>query len=719
MTSARPVSVAILWHMHQPWYGEPDSGRMVLPWTRLHATKDYLDMIEIARRQPNCHLTFNLVPSLLLQLEAYATGQTSDEARDTARLDTAELTEAQRLAWLRYGFHVQWQRQVEPHRRYRELLERRGREPGRLTDADLLRRFGVAELRDLQVWFHLAWCGQVLRAEEPVAGLLRQGRDYSEDDKQALLDAMDEAVRRVIPAYVAAARDGHVELSTTPLYHPILPLLCHYPDVKVAMPGASIPPGARDLPEDAAAQLEQGLAVCERLLGFRPVGLWPSEGSVSTRALEVAAAAGFRWAASDEQILGLSLHHGRAGAVTPAAMLRPYRHAGLELFFRDHALSDNIGFQYAGWDPVAAADDLIRGLEQRGAAAGAERPVVAVILDGENCWEHYPDNGEPFLARLYQRLAEHRYLRPVTFSEHLDHSPPPVALEWLYPGSWIGHDFYIWAGHQEDQRAWEQLFLARATLVEAEAGLDEETRSAAWRHLYIAEGSDWFWWYGDDHSSADDDAFDELFRGHLRRIYELCAAEPPAELFEAASARAAAPPLTPPACRFTPVLDGRETSFFEWRPAGRLAATAGAMSRGARKPLIRRVRYGFDETDAFLAIELDLPRDNGDPEAWTLSVEAAAAGRRATIEIPAPQRPGRHEMKVRSGRRRALVAEAVIEQLIELRAPLRALPAGVGESIALVLTLCESGRTVERWPADGVFHLPLTDDAARRCDWMV
>ncbi|MBI2301801.1 MAG: glycoside hydrolase [Armatimonadetes bacterium] len=706
MPTRRPASVAFLWHLHQPWYADPRSGRMILPWTRLHALKDYLDMSAVLDGHPGVRVTFNLVPSLLAQLRLYADGQAVDSLLELARVPAAELTLDQRIRLLGEGFRCHWPRMLEPFARYRELLARRGADP-----AEGAARWTDAELRDLQVWAHLAWCGTWLRRTDPVVGsLLRKARGFTEDDRECLLAALDTALASVLPRYAAAAREGRIELATSPYYHPILPLLCRYEDARVAMPGVRLPPGAEAIPEDAATQLRRGRALCAELLGREPVGLWPSEGSVSDAALALAEAAGFQWAATDEQILFRSLR-----PASPSAFAQPYRHGSLALFFRHQRASDKIGFDYAGWDAPHAVADLIGLLERAAQASDQPHPVVSVILDGENCWETYKENGWEFLDRLYGELARHPWLRPVTFSEHLAETPPAAELPHVFPGSWINHDFYVWAGHREDQRAWELLFRTRRALVAGQARLADEDRAAAWEHLYIAEGSDWYWWYGDDRNSGDDATWDRLFRDRLRAVYEALGQTPPAELDEPIAGLAAPSPVSLPVAPFTPVLDGRETGFFEWRAAGRLEGrgAAGAMTRDL-ETVLRQVRYGFDDTDAHLALELDPSAGDGD---LRVRLEWRHADGQATLELDlgAAARPRRGSLAGTA----AGEARVAVGKLIELSLPRDALPAAAGQSVDLTVMVYRGAELVDRWPARGAFDLPLPDERDWLREWMV
>ncbi len=720
MSSSRPASVTILWHMHQPWYGDPRTGQMRLPWVRLHALKDYLDMIAVSEEHPECPVSINLVPSLLLQIQHYADQQTTDQARIVCGQAPTDLAAEDRRWLLDNAFKCNWDRMVDASPRFKALLDKRGRRPSSDGWQAAAAAFTEADFRDLQVWLHLAWCGHDLRRHDPVvAALVKQDKGFTEDQKQALLTSLDAAVGTVIPRYRRAAEAGLVELSTTPFYHPILPLLCHWPDARVAMPTCALPVGLEDMPEDAEAQLRRGRELFASLLGHEPAGLWPSEGSVSTVALELAHRVGFRWAATDEQILAQSILRGSGGRPLEAAeFLQCHEHSGLALFFRHHRASDRIGFDYGSWPTEAAVQDMLRLLDRTAANdGGLERPVVPVILDGENCWEYYRHNGHDFLAALYRHLAEHPRLQPVTFSQHLEQAPAPKRLDWLFPGSWINHDFYIWAGHREDQRAWQLLYLTRRALKAAEDGLDEAVRRQAWEHIYIAEGSDWYWWYGDDHSSDDDAAFDELFRDHLARVYELIGQDVPDALTEPVAGLLPPSPVTSPVAPFTPAIDGIETDFFEWRAAGRIESRgpAGAMTRGDRGEVIQRIRFGFGEVCLYLCLQVDstVTAAGG----YGVELSWSAEGRQARLVIDDLRRCDRRDVPLAEPPK--VAAQVAVGTVVEVAVPLLALPASVGGRTELALTVRQAGEVVERWPDRGAYEFPIPDEGDWLSQWLV
>ncbi|HEY6221026.1 MAG TPA: glycoside hydrolase family 57 protein, partial [Candidatus Eisenbacteria bacterium] len=517
-----PIRLALVWHMHQPSYRDAETGTFLLPWARLHATKDYRDMAALLRGYPRVHATFNLTPVLLDQLDAIAAGE-MDRYLIVARRPAKELDEDDRRFLRERFFDVNHERMLEPHEAYRELF-RRAREPWEAQD-----------FLDLQVWFHLAWIDPSYREEEPIRSLLRKGRGFTEPEKNALLDWGIACAGEVAGEYRRLAAAGQIELSTSAHHHPILPLLIDSDSPREVAASIQLPSPAFHSPEDAAEQVRRARTSHERRFGSAPRGTWPPEGAVSDAALTALARAGFGWAASDEAVLSAALDK-RDGERRdwPAALHKPYRvetGAGpIAMVFRDRALSDLIGFTYARWDPAPAADDFLRRVREAGRSVPpGSSPLVTVILDGENCWEFYPDDGRQFLSALYERLQNDSDIDPVTVSEALERVPATERLERVPVGSWIRADLGIWVGHPEKNRAWEELGAARRAVAAAMKS-NREAAERALEELYVAEGSDWFWWYGDDHPSAHRGELDRLFRARLIRAYRFLGMDAPPSL---------------------------------------------------------------------------------------------------------------------------------------------------------------------------------------------
>ncbi|MCM3880663.1 MAG: glycoside hydrolase family 57 protein [Vicinamibacterales bacterium] len=638
------TNIALLWHMHQPYYEDLATGDHILPWVRMHALKDYYGMAALLREFPDMRLTFNLVPSLLVQLEAFAEERARDRHLELGLKPATSLSEGDKAAMLVEFFHAPRGRMIDPYPRYAELLQKREAR-GSFADRDYL---------DLQVWHKLAWVDPFyLDNDERVRALIAKQRDFDERDKRLLRDVELEILRRVIPEYREAASRGQAELSTSPFYHPILPLLCDTDVYLQTHPDAPVPRPPFRRPEDAAEQLARARACHTRLFGKPPAGVWPSEGSVSDAAAALAAAAGFRWMATDEAILGRTIgrefrRDGQGRLEQPDALYRPYEvrtgSRAIGCLFRDHALSDLIGFVYAGWDPEGAASDFVDRLVDSGrrfsAATGGEEATIAIILDGENAWEHFEGGGRPFLRALYGRLSSHSELRPVTMADAAARSPRP--LEGVFPGSWIDGNFYIWIGHADDHRAWRQLREARKMFDRVAPSAGAAERERAFQEILIAEGSDWYWWYGDDHSSDHDLEFDDLFRRHLRNVYQMLGQPVPDELFGTNISTGGIPqPVRGPLGLSTPVMDGRVTSYFEWAGAGTVetVAPSGTMTSGEKtEPRVRTLLFGVDLERLYLRIDFGKRADVALSEGLRIRVNfTTPANRRMELSVQGQQ----------------------------------------------------------------------------------
>ena len=590
------VNLALLWHMHQPYYEDLATGEHILPWVRLHAIKDYWGMVALLEEFPGVRLTFNLVPSLIVQVQAFAEDRARDRHLAVGLKAADELTEDEAQWLMANGFHAPYERMIGPYPRYAEL------HAARMAGRD----FSAGDLRDLQVWHKLAWIDPDWLARDPrLQALLATDRGYTEADKSMLRGIELELLRLVVPAYRAAGDRGNVELSCSPFYHPILPLLYDTDTVLRSFPQSERPRTRFSRPGDAREQVSRALSFHEQTFGRRPAGMWPSEGSVSDEAVALMAAAGVAWIATDEDILsrslGAALPRDEYGhSVRPDLLYRPYRlgPGGPVALFRDHALSDRIGFHYQSWDAGAAAADFVERVREAGrrfgAATGGEVGTVSVILDGENAWEHYPGGGRPFLRALYRALGEATDIRTVTMAEAA--TAPAVPLASVHAGSWINADFYIWIGHRDDRRAWSQLAEARAIFDRRADQVSAGQRDRAFEELLIAEGSDWFWWYGDDHSSDHDRDFDELFRRHLRNAYVALGEPMPDELHASNISTGPAPDRLEPAGPVAVIRDGRDTSFLEWVGAARahLGRSAGAMHEVAPASRVTELLVAVD-----------------------------------------------------------------------------------------------------------------------------
>jgi alpha-amylase/alpha-mannosidase (GH57 family) len=763
------IALAFLWHQHQPYYPDDVSGENPMPWVRLHGVKDYYGMALHLLEFPEMRCTINLVPSLLLQIQGYIDRGATDQPLNISRLPVDALTEDDALYLLDHFFMANPDQMIRPFPRYHELYQRRalGRQAARAT----LLRFKERDLRDLQVWFNLAWVHPL--AVEHDAGLKAlhdKGHSFTEGEKTWLLEKHLEILRQIIPLHQKLAQGGQVELTTTPFFHPILPLLFDKKLAREAMPDVKLPRYTGGYPEDAIIHVRRAVEFHTRLFGTAPRGMWPAEGSVCQAMLPLLAQHGIRWIATDEEILGQSTQgfigrdaHGHVR--NPDHLYRPYRvqeqDAALAIVFRDHALSDMIGFHYQRSDPAAAAEDFVNHLHNiRDAVADGDHPaLVSVILDGENCWEHYPDGGVPFLRALYRRCTTTPTVRPVTVGQFVEDHPPRDTLPRLFAGSWINHDFAIWVGHEEDNAAWDALHRTREFLQNrgqgaggreqgaGRWGLGSETEPAAvgevvlqsssptpdpwpltpvekaWDELYIAEGSDWFWWYGDDHSSAQLGEFDYLFRKHLQNVYLLLDEVPPPELSRAISRRGLRPLYTVPRSFLDVKIDGRLT-FFGWMGAGQYTRQneRGTMALVTTGP-IKNLYFGFDLETLLVRVDFDGPARTALEGYEELAIGILEpAGWRASIQ-PGPHGWGAQSATIALSHRSRPVADpglAVgIDQIVEAAIPFAALGLTADQPVAFYVELLQDGQSRDRAPREGPIQLQVPAENFELVMWDV
>ncbi|HYL70662.1 MAG TPA: glycoside hydrolase family 57 protein, partial [Candidatus Dormibacteraeota bacterium] len=532
MAAAR-LPVVLLWHMHQPQYRDAFNARYALPWTYLHAIKDYTDMAAHLEANTAARAVVNFSPVLLEQLEDIA-------ARVAAHLasgaplpdpvlallgpDPLPTEPAPRLALLKACLRAQRKQMIERFGPYLELA----------TIADTLatpERVAYASdqfIQDLAVWYHLAWLGETVRRADPlIAQLTERGRDFSAAQRRSLLALIGKLVAGIVPRYRGLAERGQCELSVTPYAHPIIPLLLDFSCARMTVPDMPLPahPGYPGGAVRATWHVEEAIRVFTRAFGFAPAGCWPAEGAISAATLQLLAAGGFRWAASSAGVLRSSLALADPKASEdPLAYNRPYRPqgVGLSCFFRDDNLSDLIGFTYATWHGDDAAHNLATELTQLAQRyEGDPNHAVLIALDGENAWEHYPFNGYYFLKALYALLAEHPLLELTTLSECLARGVQPAPLPQIAAGSWVHGTLATWMGDPDKNRAWDLLCEAKQACdrVLGAGKIEAAQRAGIGRQLALCESSDWFWWFGDYNPAESVSQFDELYRHQLVTLY--------------------------------------------------------------------------------------------------------------------------------------------------------------------------------------------------------
>jgi alpha-amylase/alpha-mannosidase (GH57 family) len=614
------LRVIVLWHQHQPFYKDLVTGEYRLPWVRLHALKDYYGMVKLLDEFPNVHQTFNLVPSLITQIQDYVNDTAHDPFLRVAAIPARDLTSTERLFALQYLFQANPVNMIGRYPRYHELWERFrsfGDSPGRAE-----KYFQSQDFTDLQVLSQVAWFDEFFLEDPNVSAIVKKGRGYSLEDQSFVIARQRELLGRVLPAHGAAAQEGRIEISTSPFYHPILPLVCDTNMGGISTPGLPLPQNRFRHPEDAREQLLRGLDMHQQVFGVRPVGVWPSEGSVSEEALSIAQSLGVKWMATDEGVLGRSVginfsRDGGGGLAAQAAEKLYTIHrfesgqTEMHLIFRDHTISDLIGFVYSGMPPQDAANHLIHNIKQAAQPIlnQGRDAVVSIILDGENAWEYYPQSGREFLRRFYDTLQREPGVEAVTVSEAIARHREFSKLTSLVPGSWINANFNVWIGAPENNRSWDYLYHARNFYSEAAPRASEAQGRLALEELLIAEGSDWNWWYGPEHHSANDREFDELYRKHLSNVYQALGATPPDYLAQPISGVEARPEFTPQTHYISPHITGEMVRYFEWMGAAVYTADHRAGAMHGKQFLVDSVHAGIDENNVFGRLDFigDLP----------------------------------------------------------------------------------------------------------------
>jgi alpha-amylase/alpha-mannosidase (GH57 family) len=716
----KPLCVAILWHMHQPDYSNAETSEIYLPWTRFHAVKDYYDMGAQVAQVPGLHLTINVVPSLIEQLNAYARGAARETYATLTLREAAKLEEREKLFLLSSFFQLPWKQMILPYPRYKELLDRRGTPDANGEYSAAVRRYSVQDYRDLQVWFNLSWCGNELRRDPMIAEMFHRGRDFTEGDKVRLLEIQAGLIGRILPLYRNLLMEQGVEISVSPYYHPILPLLFDNRVAHEANPNLPLPTGLFSSPADAREQTAQAQHVFKEVFGQAPGGMWPSEGAISNAACGLAGELGLRWLASDEGVLLNSLRKsGQAGAdLSFQQKFRAWQHAkGPVLFFRDHALSDLIGFTYGRWSAEEAVADFLRRLRQIYDALpdDGQHYVVPVILDGENAWEHYPSNGADFLGLLYRRLMEAPFLRAVTFSEFLELEQHREHLETIVAGSWIYGSLTTWIGHHEKNAAWDALITARQAFARQEReATDAHQHERAFREIMIAEGSDWFWWYGDDHQTQNAVEFDILFRSHLKNMYRLLGQAYPLELDVPIKKADIKTQYQNPVHTISPCIDGKVSDYFEWLAAGFATPTGGgAMHQTVR--YLEKVFFGYDTKMFYLRLDFSGGLEKVPPQIAVQLHFISPKDCRLVVQRVG----GEWQCKAFQCPVPDQTPAAAGGKILEIGVPLKALGLEEPDEVRFFIMLLEEDRELERFPSTGFLVVPVDPWGLDQLEWMV
>lgn len=621
----KKLSIAFIWHMHQPVYKSDVNGIYLMPWVRLHAVKDYLDMLLIMEKYPKLRLNFNLVPMLVASIYDYGFNEEHDIFSRLTITPAAELTDDEKEFILNHFFDANYQNMVLPNSEYKALYDKRFKhEKVSITD------FTLQEYSDIMSWFNLVWFDPMFREHPEIKALFaKKNGEFTLEDRVNIIELQRDIIRRIIPSYKKFQDEGKIEISTSPYFHPIMPLLLDMQDAQKANPNADYPKIQSDMTADAELNVKMALDRFEEIFGKRPAGMWPSEQCISEKTLQLFQKAGVKWTISDEGVLEQTLKKEfvrdfRGYLEDPYDLCHAYKYKheddSIGILFRDAVLPNLIGFEYPHHDPVKAANDLydrIKTKQKKLLSSPDKEHILTIAMDGENCWENYRDDGESFLNTLYQLLEEDDELETVLVSEYIEKQKKSLVLKNLQPGSWINRDFLLWIGEPTKNIAWTYMDKARCDLCEFEKNnpkfkkTKSDLHELAWSELLICQSSDWYWWYGEPNDSGQDDIFDHLFREHLKNIYRIINQPVPSYLDNPLTDYIEAHSRYPKAAFDAFSLTGKDAGD-KWDNGGCIdIPTSPTMQE---KRFFNKICFGYDTENLYLRFDINkfiIDKENG------------------------------------------------------------------------------------------------------------
>ena len=603
----KKLSVAILWHMHQPVYQDTFDGTFFMPWVRMHAVKDYLDMLYIMEKFPKLKLNFNLSPTILSAFQKYENGFNDIHSIISAK-PVEELSKEDKLFILNYFFDANYTGMITKYKGYETLYKKRNS----ISEINI-DDFNNQEYSDIMFWFNLAWIDPVWFNYYPkLEKLVKKNKNFTLKDRQYVIDVHNDIIKKIIPSYRQYQDEGKIEISTNPMYHPILPLLIDKNIAENSTMNYGLPDYEVNMKEDARAQIQKSITIYENLFGKKPNGMWPSELSVSNDTLEMFSEYRIKWTVADESILADSLgkdfvrdNRGNLEDPYDVSNVYTYQHnnSRIGVFFRNAVIPKLIGFEYPRYDSIQAANDLyerLKLIQDKLQTSPDKNHIVLIAMDGENSWENYVDDGNIFLDTLYSLITNDETLETVTLSDYYENRDKNKFLDKITAGSWINKNFQLWIAEPTKNKAWEFISKVREDLTNFEKGItDEKLKEHLWDEIYVAEGSDWFWWFGEPNDSGQDNLFDYLFRKHLQNIY-IMLDKPIPEFLKNPLTMILNSPSRFPKAKISPIINGKGDSE-EWNNAGCIEIPSGPLSDSNQ--ILTKICYGIDNSKLYLKID--------------------------------------------------------------------------------------------------------------------
>ena len=608
-TRVKKLSLAVYWHMHQPVYEL--EGTYLMPWVRLHAVKDYLDMVLILEKFPKLKLNFNVVPALIDAIIDYSGNGYNDIHSQLSVSDTDKLTSEEKAFIINNFFSSRYETMIYRSETYKNLFQKRFSK-----ESVSYEEFSPQELSDLMALFNLVWIDPVHFERYPeLQALWNKQTGYTQDDRIRILEIQKQIIKEIIPAYKKYIQTGRIELTTSPYYHSILPILV---DLKASLKSVITTeglPSTLGMLDDAKYQVKSALDRVEEVFGIRPKGMWPPELCLGPKTLNLLAKEGIRWTISDEGILASSINFDfirdfKGNLNDPYHLLKVYnyktRDSDIDIIFRDRSIPNLINFEYAGINSKMAAGDLyekIKMIQNKLLVSPDENHLLTIASDCENCWENYQNDGKEFLETIYSLIENDETLETVLISDYIENDNHKKPLNKIYSGSWIDKTFQFWIGEPEKNKAWSYL---KKTKEDFENFVKQEGANPninyAKRELLIAEGSDWFWWYGEPNNSGQDFVFDYMYRERLKNVYTILGKNYP-EYLDNTIITAVEAPFKYPRRSITPKLDGLNSSIDDWYNAGSLTLIDGPVYRENKN--VDKINFGCDNENIYFRLHVN------------------------------------------------------------------------------------------------------------------
>lgn len=604
----KKLSLAIYWHMHQPVY--EIEGTYLMPWARLHAVKDYLDMVLFLDKYPKLKLNFDVVPALMDTVIDYINGK-QDIHSELSVSDTTLITDEEKAFILNNFFSPKFETMIYRSENYKNLYQKRF-----CKDTCNPDEFNNQEISDLMALFNLVWIDSIHYSRYPkLQELWDKQYNYTLEDRIEIINIHKQIMQEIIPTYKKYVADGRIEMTTSAYYHSILPILIDLKtSTKSTLTTEGLPTTWR-LIEDARAQIRKALDRVEEVMGIRPKGFWPPELCLGPKTLRILAKEGVEWTISDEGILSDSINTEfvrdfKGNLNDPYHLLKVYEYqtkdAPIDIIFRDRSIPNLINFEYAGIDSKMAANDLydkIKVVQTKILVSPDDKHLLTIALDGENCWENYQNDGNEFLNNIYSLIENDDSLETVLITDYIKKDRYKKVLNKIYSGSWIDKTFQYWIGETTKNKAWKYLKETRDDLMKfVKENKDNPNIEAAYRELMIAEGSDWFWWYGEPNNSGQDYIFDYMYRERLKNVYLKLGLEPPERLNESLITKIEMP-FKHPKQMITPRMDGLISSYDDWQYSGNISMLDGPVFRENKN--VDKIHFGCDENNVYFRLHVN------------------------------------------------------------------------------------------------------------------